>query len=393
MKNNYLFFLCLFHFIKAKSEKIITINYFSFKKGYTTHIGFSEPASPLFINLNIGLNFTAISDIGLSKGNLNSLVEIDKEIFPINGKNQPALKYRDTITLAFEYKIENFKFYHILNEEFGNMNSIGLGYKFRDLQLSFLHQLKNKNWIDELSFTFGPEKDDEYGDIYFGGIPDEIIKNKKSVSLKVKEREYYWGTNLQYIYIGQDKENGFEVTNYSYFQSNNVYTRIPQSFFSFLNNKLFMNYIMKSECVINQKDNLKQFRCNCEIVKTFPHISFVIDGYIFELDRNNLFFFDSFQKCFFTMETDTNDVTNDFILGISFYKTNYISFNYEKDSIEIYSKKTFSKLESSKYVKEDIHASSKKKQYKYFYIGLSIILLFMSSGIFLVKKFYINRIV
>ena len=90
-----------------------------------------------------------------------------------------------------------------------------------------------------------------------------------------------------------------------------------------------MNYIMKSECVINQKDNLKQFRCNCEIVKTFPHISFVIDGYIFELDRNNLFFFDSFQKCFFTMETDTNDVTNDFILGISFYKTNYISFNYE----------------------------------------------------------------
>ena len=91
------------------------------------------------------------------------------------------------------------------------MNSIGLGYKFRDLQLSFLHQLKNKNWIDELSFTFGPEKDDEYGDIYFGGIPDEIIKNKKSVSLKVKERDHYWGTNLQYIYIGQDKENGFEV--------------------------------------------------------------------------------------------------------------------------------------------------------------------------------------
>ena len=63
---------------------------------------------------------------------------------------------------------------------------------------------------------------------------------------------------------------------------NDAYGIIPfspvnQSFFSFLNNKLFMNYIMKSECVINQKDNLKQFRCNCEIVKTFPHISFVID--------------------------------------------------------------------------------------------------------------------
>ena len=33
------------------------------------------------------------------------------------------------------------------------------------------------------------------------------------------------------------------------------------------------------------------------------------------------------------METDTNDVTNDFILGISFYKTNYISFNYKKNIV------------------------------------------------------------
>lgn len=365
-------------------DDYITIHYFSLSNGFMVDIGLGEHELPIFFNFNMAREYSLLSDHTYNKLSLES----EKQEIVYNNQEVFADLISLQLTLLSQCKIQNFDMYYIHEKRSELYDEIGLSYKAMQLSSSLVYQLKKNKKIKQLAFGFSPEINEEQGNVYFGDIPLQYRNNIK-IKLRVKNIDNNkWGCNLTHIYINNNENHDeYKVNSYTYFQSNSRYIKIPQSFFTFINTKIFMNYIIKQQCVIIQIGRIKKFRCDCDITKHFPNIRFVIDNNIIELTKDNLFIFDSYSKCVFSMVNDVNDFSQHFILGVSFYRNYYTLFNYERQAIELYSTKKSNKITVNEPPKEIIVNHNTK----YLYILLGIFLSITSAFISIIKIKYIHN--
>lgn len=363
-------------------DDYITLHYFSLSRGFLVDLGIGEHELPIFFSFNMARDYSLLSEHTYKRLSMQS----EKQEIVYNNQDVYADLLSLKLSLLAQCKIQNFDMYYIHEKRHELYDEIGLSYNSMEQTSSLVYQLKKNKKINRLAFGFSPEKNEEEGDVYFGDIPTQYRNNNK-IELRVKSIEHKWGCDLTQIYINNEMKDKFEVDSYTYFQSNSRFIRIPQSFFTFLNTKIFMDYIVKQQCVINQIGSIKKFRCDCEITKHFPSIRFVIDDNIIELTKDNLFIFDSYNKCVFTMVNDVNDFSRHFILGVSFYRNYYTLFNYERQSIELYSTKITQKIQVTETPKEIIV----NQNTKYLYIILGIFLSITSAFISIVKNKYIHN--
>lgn len=322
-------------------EMIVLSHYFSISKGFILIIKVGFPCDPILINMNMALDKNVIiADQPYNSTESNTYQLLENESLTYYNEELTSQKSKDILIISNKFNLTDFIF-NLITTEHDHYGTLGLAYKFKDESRSFLKLMKDKYLIDRLAVAFGPEgTEEEEGEIYFGGLPRAIKRGKEAATIKVKEKEQYWGCNLQYIYIGSEKEKGFAVKGFSYFQSNTKYIKVPQSFFSYLNNNLFKEYILNQECFIIQTDTTKQFKCNCSVIKNFPTLTFVIDGIAFDFFNAELFENYHYKTCYYYIMTDlTNNKNNEWILGVSFYHNSYTVFDYEGKSIEFYREK------------------------------------------------------
>lgn len=322
-------------------EMIVLSHYFSISRGFILIIKVGFPCDPILINMNMALDKNVIiADQPYKPTESNTYQLLENESLIYFNEELISQKSKDILIISKKFNLTDFIF-NLITTEHEHYGTLGLAYKFKDESRSFLKLMKDKYLIDRLAVAFGPEgSEEEEGEIYFGGLPRAIKRGKEAATIKVKEKDQYWGCNLQYIYIGSEKEKGFAVKGFSYFQSNTKYIKVPQSFFSYLNNNLFEEYILNQECFIIQTDTTKQFKCNCSVIKNFPTLTFVIDGIAFDFFNAELFENYHYKTCYYYIMTDlTNNKNNEWILGVSFYHNSYTLFDYEGKSIEFYREK------------------------------------------------------
>ena len=382
-----IYILILLFFCKTIScidEKgILVTHYFSLSRGYILIIKIGSQSDPIMLNINMVSDRNVIVHQGLEIP--NDFYTYQNESFFYYDELVDSIKLSGNIVMSYRYNISDFVFNYVTESD--NFGSICLAYKYSDKQSNILYLMKEQGLIKRMEIGFGPETgDEEEGEIYFGGIPSSIKNKRESVSLKVKTIDSYWGTNLQYISINNTDTNVYLVKGRAYFQSNIKHIQVPREFFSYLNTTLFHEYIQNQTCYIEESNNYLQFKCKCFYTQYIPSLTFVIDGIAFDISNRNLFDQYSFKTCSYYIFASLSDSSSDFILGVSFYKGGYTSFDYENGLVQFYRKK-------NKYLRVDMGNYNKvryQEMERYMILACNMLLVVASViNILLKRKNYI----
>ena len=90
-----------------------------------------------------------------------------------------------TTFLLDDNEIVDYPLYYINDRTIFTYDSFPLAYKFSNENRSLIHYLYNNNIIEHRSFLFYFDFPKQDAVLYIGGVPDEIKKNKYSISIDV----------------------------------------------------------------------------------------------------------------------------------------------------------------------------------------------------------------
>lgn len=256
-------------------------------------------------------------------------------------KTKILLKLRDT-----PVELNNLNLYLVNYKDDPKLSIpgiIGLSYKIRDEKYSFIHNLKKDNYIDKLSFAFDKiENGKTNGNIYFGGIPNDVIHNKYKVSMDVDDRNITWGAKLDKIVFTMNNIT-YEYYNSYYAYLNTIEDRIfvPTDFFTFFNKTLFEEFYQTGLCELTDMGKTKYINCKDDIYSLFPSIYFYLGGAKVQLSSQKLFGKLSKRNTFCIIQNNHYDNGNSWLLGNFLYDQFLTEFDYENSKINFYSQKPF----------------------------------------------------
>lgn len=265
---------------------------------------------------------------------------------------------------------------------------LGFAFHFNDTTMSFLHQLKQHSYIDKASFAFvniNRSINNNINDMYFGKLPQNVIKdNMLHNTCKVnKTRLHYnsgWNCMIDYVYFEKDVNNVYNEKNVVYFTTGRSDIIVPMRFIQFVKNNLLRNAFENKMCYGSKKDEVL-IMCVCSYLLNIGNVGFVIEGYLHLFKIEDMF--DVYQPgysdddyCELVMVPNINE--DAWIFGTSFLM-NYISeFDYETESVTLYSE-SITKVKHS-----NINGSNLKVL---FYIKLNTIILSIYCLLLLLMKY------
>ena len=285
-------------------------------------------------HLDLNLNYTWISKFFVKKYNFirnsSKYEHINLTIEDLGKAN--ALILKDNFYLKSSVKkkdviLNDFNFYLFEIKDFVGFDSIGLSHKIDNSSFSFIYQLKKQNIINKLNFAIY-EKTIYGGLIFFGGIPKEIIKNKRKGTCYINRNINSWNCKLNKVcnYI-----NNYEAD----FNINIDCILAPKDYINYLRYIFFDKYKNLSLCNETFDDSLypknkTYFICN---ITKFKNISPLIFDFInFKLLLN---FDDLIQGD--TLMIQSNEYNhNKWFIGNIFLRKIITQFDLENHSISFY---------------------------------------------------------
>ena len=240
----------------------------------------------------------------------------------------------------------NIFYYNNLNTQHYPLSyqNLPLSYKFYNNSFSLIYSMLNASMISHALFAIEPI-DQRKGYFHMGGVPKESIDNKYKATLTVDQNYDTWGTNLDYIKINS---HIFRYKRYINFQANISELYVSIDFLNFLNTSLLMPYLSDNRCRYEDRYYKKYYECQCGVFNSFPTISFMINGTLFEFQMKNMKDRperkDNENCTLLLVNTESEMNNSQFIFG-TFFLQNFISvFDYESSSITFYSNFPFSSL-------------------------------------------------
>ena len=149
-----------------------------------------------------------------------------------------------TTFLLDDNEIVDYPLYYINDRTIFTYDSFPLAYKFSNENRSLIQYLYNNKIIEHRSFLFYFDFPKQDAVLYIGGVPDEIKKNKYSISIDVNQNYKTWGNTLNLIRF---EEHSYTVNSYVYFQANMNGTFVPLTFMYYLRNTLCAKYPLYPE--------------------------------------------------------------------------------------------------------------------------------------------------
>lgn len=255
-------------------------------------------------------------------------VKIER-IFQLNNLNIPL----------YIYNIKDAQYFKILSQ------SIGLGPKVENEELSFIYQLKKMNITDKLLFGFEPYLK-IINSLYIGDKPNSLSLDYPYYSFCNTQPSYStWGCSLKRVFFdGYPKEQHYTIESYAYFQTNTNEILVPKSFMSYLKETVLQKYIDNKECIDIKvgilTDNYGYITCDCEVIAMLPKINFLFGDYIHSFNMPELFevsesSINSEQCELIIQQNQQEDI---WIFGTSFLGQYYSFYDYDNHTIEFYSK-------------------------------------------------------
>ena len=239
----------------------------------------------------------------------------------------------------------NLKFLFILKNNTNNI--LGLKYNDNEMNLlinsyNFIYQLKNSRFVDNNLFFIDIKEKNDFnyeGKLFFGNYPHNLNKkfNKENYNLI----QISFNPEMSYEIIS-DKifYNNLKILNESNIIFNFDINMIQgtKNFLDFIYQKFFL--INKCKKLISNLSNFTYIICNKDVkVKKFKNLIFNIDKCNFTFTYKDLFkkIDDVYLfMIFFNEKNDTNNNTDKWQFGLSFFKKNMIVFEGDKRVIGVY---------------------------------------------------------
>lgn len=216
--------------------------------------------------------------------------------------------------------------------------SIGLSLKVYNEKYSFIHHLYHLKIINHLIFGIDKNNHNNESEIFFGGIPKEILENKGQIKIKVDDTFNKWGFNFSQFYFGE-KLFIFNNDKYSFIDIKNDRIFAPYGVMKHLLQTVFKNYLNNQICSVNKQGDKEAINCKCSGVTDFPSMTFIIDKKIVTIPGKNLFSpLNSPTNCLFLIQQNFQEGKfNTWVFGHKFLDSFITEFNYEEKAIILYS--------------------------------------------------------
>ena len=331
-------FLFLSFFYFGYCNKIFSMHYSAFLGPMHIKMNISDKddnfQKATSFHLDLNLNYTWISKFFINKyfyiRNITKYEHLNLTINDIGNAN--ALILKDNFYLKSSEKnkdiiIKDFNFYLFENKNFVGFDSIGLSHNFYNTTFSFIHQLKKQNIIDKLNFALVKNTFNN-GLIFFGGLPNEIIKNKIKSICYINRTNINWNCKLNKI---GNFINNYEVN----FNINTDYILAPKYYIKYLRYIFFIKYRNLSLCNETFDDSLypknkTYFICNVSKFKNFPPLIFDFINFKLLFNLEDLFIGN-------VLMIQSNEYNhNKWIIGNIFLNKLISQFDLENFSITFY---------------------------------------------------------
>lgn len=256
------------------------------------------------------------------------------------------MKFKHEFSL-YEYK-EDFLFNNTMIKDYhyyiNSINSwypdqgIGFGYNINDTKFSVIDQLLINNLFDKKVLSISFEDKEASGYLYFGGIPNDESIDKLSKGVCQLEKYYRrWGCKITEITIGnliynKSMDSVFHNNFYGVFYST--------SLFNFITHNILNQEIKDGNCTVIIGDDERLFMKCHELHNRNQTIDFNFKGMIIKIPIIELFERSpSTMKSLFFSNGYEFYKKYDIIFGIHFFRLfDYLSFDYTKGEISLYSK-------------------------------------------------------
>ena len=336
-----IYVLVIFLVLHQSSEQIHSFDYSSILGNVNIEIDIGTPMKRKYFEADLIHNLTYINNNFYRES--YTKINHGRGVCSHEGNNNVSyLLLSDCIKITNQEKdrknFEHFYFY-FFNQTFYQFDSISFGKDISDKRLSIVYQLYENNLIQKKQFSFINDANNKNGHIYLGGLPSHITKGLYSTTMKTESSLPTWAANLNKITFGNNNKeyipkNKEYVMFYTYSK-----TYAPSTFFDFLEETLFKEYIDKEQCTRTRyKNKLNIFECDCDILDYLPRVSFVIDNKYFEFDKSLLYFRTLQDKCRLKIEETIYDNENEWRIGFEFLEMYPTIFDYDTKSITIYNK-------------------------------------------------------
>lgn len=345
MLNSLLIIICLL--IKTCNlRKVLQANYYRIHGTFYLRILLGVPQKACTIEINLSTDHSFFDALYQSSQSVQS-------IYPKTIIN-PIFKIEttvDEITDLFEFheitnEINASLTYYAIQSKNNIKSSLGMSSRFNNTLFSIIHQLKKASLIDYLSFSFhpldaNPSNTPQIGIFYslgkmlIGDIP--IEQNDGYGFCKINNTESKWSCELKAVSIG----NIYTYVNndhfVSYFQTNTFRIETPMDFMRSIINDFLKDYIDKDICEyipMNQgyMYSFDSIKCVCQYLNEMPKISITLGNYIYMMNMSSMFI--SYGK--FCQSIFVSYNKNEWVLGTAFIDKYITMFDYEKQSVILY---------------------------------------------------------
>lgn len=364
----------LFLLYQYNNAKMITHGFTFFNGRPNLHLTYLIDNSIATPFVNTYLSFSLIESKQINTYNKNNLkttlnISLEGEL-PVIDTNEEVMF--NNIKLSFKQYI--YKGHSWYPDQ-----GIGLGFKFKNEEYSFIHQLYKNKHIDHL--LYGIHYDGQYGGmIYFGGLPKDINEyNKYKGYCRADENFMSWGCNVTHIKINNID---IQMNNYSIFHSTFYGIIYSELLFKLLVDAL-QDKINAQTCgIYNEGKTIKTFiMCDRDFLLN-SNITFEIsfNDMIVSLPLMKLFEKSVSRDRLISMIYNNPSIyysKYDIILGGHFFMIfNYTVFDYENKQIKLYSDS----------ISIQMIGSDSNPKIKICYIITSVILLLFISYIIIIMK-------
>lgn len=330
-------------------QKVIQATYFRIQGDLSLQIFLGIPQVEATIVIDLSQDHSFLDSI-LHLSSLSIQGITPKTIFHSTFKKNIEITVQEIFDII-EFKYTNttshaYFSYYATDSKNEIKSKLGMGAKFNDTTFSIIHQLKQYNFIDYLSFAFhpldihsinAPQFGIPYsnGKMIIGDIP--IIQEDNYGFCKINSTQSKWSCKLKSISIG----NSFIYVNnddtISYFQSNTFRINTPKDFMLFLKNKVFHDYINRDICEFQFLDTeylytFDLIKCNCQYVSEMPMMSFTFGNFVFSIKMSSLFLH-SGKFCESLFVSYNKD---EWVFGTAFVDKYITMFDYEREDVIFY---------------------------------------------------------
>ena len=238
---------------------------------------------------------------------------LDKYTFINGNKNETIYDFQFLVTSSVQSIFEA---------------SLSLSLTYDDYNYSLLHQLKKRDMINKKQFGIKIYPEFLTGSLFLGGIPSETINDMNGIVIKANESYYTWGFNFDKIQIN---DNIYYTDAYVYLQANIKTIKVTKDFFIYLNQTILSDYYKNSTCYLSIYSFAdREIKCREKEIMFFPNIELIVQGKTLLITKSDIF------QCFMEFCSLEIKISENWVLGYSFYQKYITLFDYDTKEITFY---------------------------------------------------------